>query len=125
MITTVLVCGSRSWTDRDMIHTDLDGLLADEGEIVIVHGAAIAGADAMAALWCHKRKGPKVTERRFPADWSLGKSAGYRRNAEMATKSGAHHCLAYWDGKSNGTLDMIQRCIRAGIDVTISAPRKG
>tara|TARA_Y100000592_G_C5284360_1_gene227777 strand:- start:66 stop:425 length:360 start_codon:yes stop_codon:yes gene_type:complete len=42
----------------------------------------------------------------FPADWDrYGKSAGYRRNAEMAEY--ATHLIAFWDGSSRGTKHMI------------------
>lgn len=49
---------------------------------------------------------------RFPAEWNTyGKSAGYRRNAEMAkfaSKNGNIGVLiAFWDGKSRGTKHMI------------------
>lgn len=43
---------------------------------------------------------------KFPANWNkYGKSAGYRRNVEMAENA---DCLvAVWDGKSKGTKHMI------------------
>lgn len=43
-----------------------------------------------------------------PAEWQrYGKSAGHRRNAEMARYADA--LLAFWDGKSPGTSDMIRQ----------------
>ena len=40
------------------------------------------------------------------ADWEKhGKSAGYKRNQEMANVS--THLIAFWDGKSRGTKHMI------------------
>lgn len=42
----------------------------------------------------------------MPADWNkYGKSAGYKRNEQMAIYADA--CLAFWDGKSKGTKHMI------------------
>lgn len=41
-----------------------------------------------------------------PADWDKhGKSAGYKRNEEMARNADA--LIAFWDGKSKGTKHMI------------------
>ena len=43
----------------------------------------------------------------FPAKWDkYGKSAGYRRNTEMADYADA--LIAFWDGKSRGTAHMIK-----------------
>ena|SRR3990172_8219908 len=42
----------------------------------------------------------------FPADWDkYGKSAGYKRNIQMAEYADA--LIAVWDGKSKGTKHMI------------------
>lgn len=42
----------------------------------------------------------------FPADWvKHGKSAGYKRNVQMAEYADA--LVAVWDGKSKGTMHMI------------------
>lgn len=42
----------------------------------------------------------------FRADWDThGKSAGYKRNSQMADH--ADMLIAFWDGKSKGTKHMI------------------
>ena len=42
----------------------------------------------------------------FPANWSIhGKSAGYRRNEQMAEYADA--CICFWDKESKGTKHMI------------------
>ena len=59
---------------------------------------------------------------RFPADWNTyGKSAGYRRNAEMAKyASEAYGVLfAFWDGQSRGTKHMIDLAKRYGLEVHV------
>lgn len=51
-----------------------------------------------------KERGYAVSE--HPADWDrYGKSAGYIRNKEMAEEADA--LMAFWDGKSRGTMHMI------------------
>ena len=60
--------------------------------------------------------------KRFVPDWnSYGKSAGYRRNAEMAKyASEAYGVLfAFWDGKSKGTKNMIDLAKRYDLEVHV------
>lgn len=61
---------------------------------------------------------------RFPAAWDLyGKSAGYKRNAEMAKFASEDGnigvLIAFWDGKSRGTKHMIDLAKRYGLDVHV------
>ena len=48
-----------------------------------------------------------IDARAFPADWRVGKSAGMRRNAEMADY--ADLAFVFWDGQSEGSADMINQ----------------
>lgn len=122
----IIVCGSREWADPERVYATLEHKrLHAAGPIIVVHGACPTGADAAAAYYCHHDmtgyRAPRntVTEEPHPADWKAhGKAAGPRRNQEMAD-AGADLCLAFWDGESRGTLDMIQRAVRAGIPVRI------
>lgn len=52
------------------------------------------------------------------ADWDkFGKSAGYKRNEEMAEK--AKQLIAVWDGQSKGTKSMIEIAERKGLNVYV------
>ena len=107
----VIVCGSRKWSDRDRI-TDR---LFDLPPSIIVHGNA-AGADRIAAQEAQKLG---LLVESHPADWKrYGKGAGPIRNREMAD-AGAALCIAFWDGQSSGTLDMMCRAHKAGIPVEV------
>lgn len=84
-------------------------------KILFIDGDCKTGTDAIAKNiakeWGFDRKP-------FPADWvTHGRSAGPIRNAAMA-KIGTH-CLAFWDGESPGTRDMIFKAIAAKIETTI------
>lgn len=47
----------------------------------------------------------QISVKRFPADWDkFGKSAGYRRNKQMAEYADA--LLLIWDGSSRGSMHM-------------------
>jgi hypothetical protein len=105
----ILVTGSRSWTDYDVIRAEI-GLvvterIAEHGEsyprIVVVHGGA-QGADLLAA-----RAARELRLRQEPhrADWQkYHRRAGYVRNEEMV-KLGADLCLAF-----------VLQCARAACD---------
>jgi hypothetical protein len=76
-------------------------------ELVVIHGGCPTGADRAAHDWTKER--PGVQEEIFQADWNrYGKMAGPFRNTMMAD-SGADLVLAFWDGKSRGTENMIRK----------------
>jgi hypothetical protein len=113
----VIVCGSRGWHDRDKIAERFHALVLTHAPHypVIVHGNA-RGADRLADE--EAGKAGLLTEP-HPADWDThGKAAGFIRNEEMA-KLGAALCIAFWDGRSTGTQDMMTRAEKHGIPVEV------
>lgn len=112
----VIVCGSRHWSDRERISDRLCDLVLSYppgAPIMIVHGNA-RGADRIAHQESQKHG---LLVEVHPAMWgAYGKRAGPIRNAEMA-RSGADLCIAFWDGESVGTLDMIEKAEFHGIPV--------
>jgi hypothetical protein len=98
----IIVAGSRSFSSYDRLAKIMDKVTANLQEITIISGAA-RGADTLGERWAAERKHTVI---RKPADWDrFGKSAGYRRNEEMAAIADA--LVAFWDGKSPGTKHMI------------------
>jgi hypothetical protein len=113
------VCGSRSLTSYSLVRKHLDPLLSVRPKpLIIVHGAAY-GADKLAGQWAELSRDSGVIEERHPAQWTeRGKVAGFERNAKMAAL-GADLCIAFWDGRSNGTCHMMGKATQAGIHVRI------
>lgn len=113
----ILVCGSRSWVNSEILNLSLDAFL---GDTVLVHGCA-RGADRMAHEYAIKHRWP--VPRRYPADWDrYGKGAGPIRNREMlATElEGLDLVVAFrCKGKSNGTDDMCEISRDAGVEVVV------
>lgn len=73
------------------------------------------GADACGKLWAESR-GIPVKE--FKADWAtFGKVAGPVRNRAMAQYADA--LIAFWDGKSRGTKNMIEEARARGLKVFV------
>jgi YspA, cpYpsA-related SLOG family len=113
----VIVCGSRGWHDRQKIQNTLADLILEfaPNYPLIIHGAA-RGADRL----CEDEAGKAglLTEA-HPARWeTLGKRAGVIRNEEMAAE-GAELCIAFWDGRSEGTRHMMAAAKRAGIPLRV------
>lgn len=114
----ILVTGSRSWSDEAAVRTALHEAWRRHGErkdTVLVVGDA-AGADSIAARqWTAQHLPVELHE----AQWEThGRKAGMVRNAQMV-RSGADDCLAFWDGQSPGTEQMLQLVRRAGITVEL------
>ena len=99
----VIIAGSREFQDYQLMKSKLDFYLSQKSDIEIVSGTAY-GADALGEYYANVHKLPI---KRFPADWNkYGKSAGYKRNKQMAEYADA--CIVFWNGKSKGTKLMIE-----------------
>ena len=73
------------------------------------------GADKLGEDWANAHS---VTIERYPAQWdSLGRSAGYARNIQMAKSAEA--LIALWDGESRGTKHMIETAKKHGLKVHV------
>lgn len=102
----LIVAGSRTFDDYELLSTSiLTNFKIDE--VHIVSGGA-RGADSLGERFAREH-GCMMT--RYPAEWDLyGKSAGYRRNEQMARNADA--CIVFWDGASKGTKHMINLCAK-------------
>ena len=100
----LIIAGGRDFNSYTSMSKVLDKLLANiNDEIQIICGMA-RGADRLGEKYA-KANGYEVIY--FPADWDrYGKSAGFRRNIQMADYADA--IVAFWDGKSLGTKHMIK-----------------
>ena len=103
----LIVAGTRTFDDYVLMKEKLDQIILGLREdysgapVVIISGNA-KGADQLGI-------------RRFPAQWhQYGKAAGPMRNAQMLAyaKEGIPALVAFWDGKSRGTDNMIQAARR-------------
>lgn len=114
----VLVTGSRSWDDEGVIQYALSEILFHNKTMILVHGDCPRGADRLADEWAAQRNqfpARPVTVERHPAEWERdGRSAGFRRNAEMV-KLGADLCLAFIVDASRGASHTADLAEKAGI----------
>lgn len=107
----ILVCGDRNWTDKDLIGSVINQFSNVE---CVIEGEA-SGADSLAREVAYDL-GIRVLK--FPALWHLhGKAAGPIRNQQMLDEGKPDWVVAFHDDidRSNGTRDMLNRAIKAGI----------
>jgi hypothetical protein len=126
----LIIAGSRNFNDYQYLREMAMGVVNDyiseteafSGEggyaldkyITIISGTA-RGADQLGEKFA-KEEGLGLEQ--YPAKWDIyGKSAGYRRNEQMA-KTGTH-LLAFWDGKSRGTKHMIDLAQYHGLKINV------
>ncbi len=126
----IIVCGTRTFADGELLFRTLDRLTRRLRKVTVVSGRA-PGADLLGEAWAkarghimldcagqHRQALSKVLIDPFPADWGRhGRRAGRIRNEAMARscRPGRDACVAFWDGKSKGTADMIRRARVRGL----------
>ena len=110
----IIIAGSRDFTNYEMLKSFLDKMREEVQFNFIVSGGA-RGADRLGERYA-KENGIELIV--MNAEWDkYGKSAGYRRNEDMARI--ATHLVAFWDGQSRGTMHMIDIAKRLLCDVRI------
>ena len=113
----VIIAGSRGFSDFPGLCAYCDMVLsrkAQKGQIVVISGHC-DGADLMGEQYA-RIKGYAVEV--HLADWTrYGRAAGPRRNKEMALCADA--LIAFWDGQSRGTKNMIDEARAAVLPVRV------
>ena len=113
----IIVSGTRTFDDYEFLCYHCDYFLSEmrkKRRIVIVSGRA-NGADQMGERYARERG---YSLRTYPANWErYGNRAGPIRNELMAQNADA--LIAYWDGRSPGTKNMIDMARDYGLLVRI------
>ena len=110
----VIIAGGRDFDDYALMKRKLDHLFSKRMPDEIVEGGA-RGADSLAADYAMENRIDLIEVK---ADWDThGKAAGHIRNAAMADYG--THLVAFWDGVSRGTKNMIETAKKKGLDVRV------
>lgn len=118
-VTKVIIAGGRDFDDWSYLvnasmNTLKHVLYEMEYDVMVFCGKA-KGADTLGERFA-KIHNFEVKE--FPADWDThGKKAGFLRNEEMARE--ADMLIAFWDGESKGTKNMIDNALKYGLETHI------
>jgi len=113
----VIIAGSRGFSNYKLLRDSCNKFLFEKKKthnIVIISGGA-RGADSLGERYA-KDEGFDLEV--YPADWKkYGKSAGFRRNEQMAEV--ADGLIAFWDGVSHGTAHMIEISKNKNIETNV------
>ena len=121
----IIIAGGRDFTDRHQMGTELwklfGGFKLSTWERVEVVCGMCCGAELLGKDWATMQA---LDIKEMPADWDrYGKRAGYIRNEQMAkcAKNGNPYgyLVAFWDGRSRGTRNMIEKALVAGLEIHI------
>lgn len=111
----VIIAGSRNVTSYETVRQAIE---QSGFHVTRVISGAARGVDQLGERWAKEHALPLL---RMPAEWNTyGRSAGYRRNQEMAGVADA--LIAIWDGQSPGTRHMIDTARRRGLRVFVFVP---
>jgi hypothetical protein len=107
-----IIAGSRSITDYNLV----ESIIVDSEFMIteVVSGIA-RGVDKLGELWGEKHR---ITIKKFPADWKgLGKSAGFKRNIQMADYADALIVIIL--NNSNGSEHMLSEALKRNLRVYV------
>lgn len=108
------IVGSRSFMDYKKLKTSILENYKIETITKIVSGGA-KGADYLAELFATEFS---ISTEIYIPDWSkFGKSAGMIRNKSIIEN--CDEVIAFWDGKSKGTKNSIDLCIKLKKNLSI------
>lgn len=108
------IVGSRSFMDYELLISKIKLFTRGINITEIVSGGA-KGADSLAERFA---KDQNIKTKIFPADWNnFGKSAGMIRNKDIVKYSDI--IIAFWDGKSTGTKNSIDLCLKLKKKISI------
>ncbi len=115
----VIVAGGRDFGNYPYMKRMLDRVLPGDGEEIEVVSGHAKGADRLGERYAEERG---LRLRVMPADWkALGRLAGVFRNQRMLeyAMEETPMVVAFWNGVSRGTADMIRRGGRAGVRTVV------
>lgn len=120
MTTRIIVCGGRNFNDKNLFEETLDRIipLYDSPELISGHAS---GADMLAEEYAQKNN-LRITV--FKPDWKkYGRAAGPIRNREMIQFAAEEQpvIIAFWNGSSRGTKNMIEQGEKAGAKIHVIA----
>ena len=111
----LVVAGSRNITDYDIVKNGIDTLVRQGMVITAIIDGTARGVDRLASRYADENG---IENIRVPAEWKLyHQGAGAIRNKKMAEMGDV--LLAFWDGASRGTQNMINAANARGIPVTV------
>jgi hypothetical protein len=99
----IIIAGSRNFNNEKLLFQKCGSIISKNPVTEIISGNS-KGADLLGEKFAIANS---LSVTKFIPNWQLyGKGAGEKRNIEMAKH--ANGLIAFWDGKSKGTKNMIE-----------------
>ncbi|SFH76130.1 Protein of unknown function [Pseudobutyrivibrio sp. OR37] len=120
MLYRIIIAGGRDFNNKVLFSEEVNKIVKELGidNIEIISGHS-SGADSLAELYAKKHN---ISLKIFPAEWKkYGKAAGPIRNKQMLDYSLEEQSvlIAFWNGRSKGTRNMIERAKNEKTDIRI------
>lgn len=116
----LIIAGSRDFEDYKLVRDSMNKIFVDRDTVgLTILSGGCAGADRLGEKLASVNGIPCI---KFPADWKrYGKAAGPIRNEEMARFASEDKgmLVAFWDGLSKGTRNMIQTAKKYALEVHV------
>ena len=110
----VVISGSRTFTDREVVERVIDRLIERQDFIIV--GDAPHGVDRMVMEYCYHREDDLYDWQVFPADWEkYGKRAGHLRNEWMIHDADALIAIFAPGEPTPGTSNALEQARKKGI----------
>lgn len=115
-----IIAGCRDFSNYSLLRDTANRIFQNKDirNLIIISGHC-SGADQLGELFASRNNLPCV---KFPADWkTYGKAAGPIRNRQMAEYASQQNgiLLAFWDGRSRGTRNMIHMAEEYKLEIHI------
>ena len=103
------IVGSRTFNDYDLLLSTMSLFFEAHNQFGTLISGGAKGADSLGEKWA-RYWGIEIV--RYPPEWDkYGKAAGFFRNQQIV--GSCDMVLAFWDGKSRGTADTIEKAKKA------------
>jgi hypothetical protein len=108
------IVGSRTFTNYALLESTILHFMKNNNVIQIITGGA-KGADTLAEKFATENNIQCIV---FKPDWKKSwKRAGFMRNTTIVENS--DYVIAFWDGRSTGTLDTLTKCEKLNVEALI------
>lgn len=112
----VIIAGGRYFNDYHLLRKRCNFFLKNTTDIEVVSGHQ-KGTDQLGERYAKEMGYPVKV---FYADWNLYRNAaGPIRNGQMAKYAKNEYLIAFWDGVSKGTANMINQAKEQGLKIKI------
>lgn len=99
------IVGGRTFNDYDLLKKTLDAFIENKSSLTAIVSGGASGADTLAEKYANELEVDMIVYR--PDYKKIGRLAALARNTQIIEHSDV--VFAFWDGKSRGTMDSINK----------------